>query len=156
MYCVERWEADVAIPLFGASGLLPPGEHRATWEEVATRFRFSTRRRDLLRSMLPALLALRSAGCNEVFLDGSFVTAKRNPGDYDAAWDPVGVDPSLLDPTFLDFAAGRRAQKEKWGGEFFPLTARATPDGITYREYFRNIHAPPEKGIVIIDLRSIP
>jgi hypothetical protein len=106
--------------------------------------------------MLPALLNLRGAGCRRVFLDGSFVTAKRNPRDYDVAWDPVGVDPSRLDPTFLVFTDERAAQKQKWGGEFFASTTRATVTGISYRDYFQNKHAPPEKGIIVLDLASIP
>jgi hypothetical protein len=55
-------------------------------------------------------------------LNGSFVTAKEDPGDFDAVWDPEDVDDDLLDPVFgpLGMAAGRRLQKERFGGEWFP------------------------------------
>jgi len=58
-------------------------------------------------------------------LDGSFVTEKDYPGDYDACWEMAGVDPGLLDPTFLDFRNRRSAQKAKYLGEFFPASATA-------------------------------
>ena len=146
----------MAVPAFEPSGALPPGEHSATWEDVVRRFRFSTRRRELMRSMRLAFLDLKSAGCRRVFLDGSFVTAKRNPNDYDVVWDPVGVDPNRLDPVFLDFADERRSQKTRWGGEFFPSMMRERASGLTFVEYFRQVHNPPEKGIVVIDLQSMP
>jgi hypothetical protein len=63
-----------------------------------------------------------------VFLDGSYVTDKPFPGDFDACWDPIGVDPTMLDPVLLDFANGRRRQKETFGGELFP--SKPGPDGI--------------------------
>jgi len=106
--------------------------------------------------MLLAFLALRRAGCSRVYLDGSFVTAKRNPQDYDVAWDPVGVDPTTLDPSFLNFDDRRRLQKEKWGGEFFPSTWPAVPSGVSYREYFQGLYHPPIKGIVVLALGTIP
>jgi hypothetical protein len=39
-----------------------------------------------------ALNDLRDAGCKRVYLNGSFVTSKDEPGDFDACWDPTGVD----------------------------------------------------------------
>jgi hypothetical protein len=60
-----------------------------------------------------------------LYLDGSLVTAKDYPGDYDACWDPVGVRIAELDPVFRDFSNLRAAQKAKYFGGFFPSTARA-------------------------------
>jgi hypothetical protein len=55
-----------------------------------------------------------------VYIDGSFVRVKREPGDYDACWDIDGVNVEALDSVFLDFSKGRTAQKRKFFGEFFP------------------------------------
>jgi hypothetical protein len=41
------------------------------------------RRRTLLAGLREALGALREAGCRTVYLDGSFVTAKEAPEDFD-------------------------------------------------------------------------
>ena len=74
----------------------------------------------MLSGLRLALAALNRAGCRRVYLDGSFVTVKREPGDYDACWDIEGVDVEVLDSVFLDFPEGRAAQKRKYLGEFFP------------------------------------
>ena len=60
-----------------------------------------------------ALEDLKNAGCRTAYVDGSFVTIKAIPNDYDACWDEDGVDPVLLDPVLLTFGAGRAAQKER-------------------------------------------
>jgi hypothetical protein len=87
-----------------------------------------------------------------VYLDGSFVTGKPEPGDFDVCWDPTGVDPSRLDPVLLDFSDGRKAQQEKYCGEFFPSSARA--DGrLTFVDFFQVDKLSGEaKGIARIRL----
>lgn len=49
-----------------------------------------------------------------MFVGGSFVTAKPDPGDFDVAWDMVGVDADALDPIFFDFEDERAAQKRRF------------------------------------------
>jgi hypothetical protein len=115
------------IPSFNDSGRLPPGIHEANWSELRARFGDSPRRAQMLEGFHEALSLLRSAGCRSVYLDGSFVTAKEKPGDFDACWDPRGVALDELDPVLLDFSEGRRAQKERFRGEFFPADAAAEP-----------------------------
>jgi hypothetical protein len=74
----------------------------------------------LFEGFCKAVYVLHKAGCKVIFLDGSFVTDKPEPGDFDACWDPTGVDESKLDPVLLDFSSQRKRQKERFGGEFFP------------------------------------
>jgi hypothetical protein len=95
---------------------------------------------------------LKSAGCTTIFLDGSYVTAKSVPGDFDACWDPTGVDPNKLDPVFLDFNDRRKNQKSRYGGEFF--LCNATADGSnTFVEYFQmDKETGVKKGIIRIHL----
>lgn len=71
------------IPKFNRDGRLPVGIHWATWQEIESRFGFSERRRQLLLGLRSALRTLRTAGCSKVYIDGSFVTMKHEPGDYD-------------------------------------------------------------------------
>lgn len=108
------------LPEFNSDGRLPIGIHWATWGETESRFGFNSRRRKLIGGLRRALKALKTAGCQSVYLDGSFVTAKTEPGDYDACWEIEGVDVEKLDPVFLDFSRNRAAQKRKYLGEFFP------------------------------------
>ncbi|MCP4513894.1 MAG: hypothetical protein GY824_01520, partial [Delftia sp.] len=104
--------------MFNEDGNLPPGVHQADWDELTQRFGWTGRRRELLAGLEAALEPLREAGCRRVFVNGSFVTDKDEPGDIDVAWDPAGVDVGRLlelDPVFGDFAARRAAQKAKFG-----------------------------------------
>ena len=88
-------------------------------------------------------------------LDGSFVSAKALPADYDAAWETAGVDPDRLDPVLLDFDNRRAAMKAKYLGDLFPASAFAAP-GVVYRDFFGTDRNGVDKGVVLIDLGSLP
>lgn len=144
------------IPEFDENGNLPPGIHAATWEEIAQRYAGSSRRRELLAGLERALLSLRDAGCRIAYLDGSFVTTKDSPGDFDACWEARGVNAAMLDPVLLDFSARRAAQKAKYGGELFPADGAAEPAGTRFLEYFQRDRETGEaKGIIAIDLGGL-
>ena len=88
-----------------------------------------------------------------VYLDGSFVTSKPAPGDFDACWAVNGVVVDALDPVFLDFSHGRARQKERFGGEFFPADLPEGETGRTFLEFFQTDKETGDaKGIVVIDL----
>jgi hypothetical protein len=137
------------------TGYLPPGIHNACWSEVVPRFAVNGHRSRLIAGLLAALQNLAGAGCRSVLLDGSFVSQKELPQDYDGAWDTVGVDPNLLDPVLLDFSNGRAAMKSKYLGELFPATAMAAP-GVLYSDFFTKDRNGVPKGVVHIDLGSLP
>jgi hypothetical protein len=143
------------IPRFDERGNLPPGIHKVDWDELETRFNGSPRRIELLAGLREALVALRHAGCRTAYIDGSFVTAKEVPGDFDACWDAVGVDASLLDPVFLEFAEGRRAQKERFRGELFIADRAAEPGGTRFLDFFQRDRDGEPKGIIQIDLEDL-
>jgi hypothetical protein len=145
------------IPDFEATGLLPAGIHHANWAEIVARFVISPRRTWLLEGLLNALKMLRTAGCQVVYIDGSFVTAKADPEDYDGLWDAVGVTGAKLDPILLDFSAARLKQKLKYRGEFFPLQAVEDKLGITFLEFFQICKASgAPKGIIRLELSTLP
>lgn len=107
------------IPLVDpATGNLPPGLHEATWEEIVERYGYTPHRLALLAGLRAALDTLRQAGCGRVYLDGSFVTGKEVPNDFDACWEIDGVNVDLLemlDPVLLDWSNRRAAQKAPIG-----------------------------------------
>jgi hypothetical protein len=141
-------------PSFNESGNLPPGVHEATWNEMVSRFGTTPQRRALLAGLHAALLALQSAGCRTVYIDGSFVTTKLVPNDFDACWDIEGVDPESLDPVLLIFDEGRATQKAKYLGELFPAQLSESDSGGTFLDFFQVDKETGEaKGIVAIDLR---
>ena len=136
--------------------VLPPGVHAASLPEVASAFATNTKRRLLYEGLLLAATALRVAGCGRLYLDGSYVTAKTVPGDYDACWDPTGMDRMKLDPVFLDFSNKRRAMKNRFGGEFFPANVQNTPTQ-TFLDFFQvEKFTGQAKGTLLIVLTAEP
>jgi hypothetical protein len=143
---------------FDSSGNLPAGVHEFTWEEVVQRFAWNERRRHLLGGLKRALDALKAAGCSRAYIDGSFVTTKEDPDDFDGCWEVNNVDPSKLDPVLLDFRSGRLAQKIKYHGEMFPVSAlEDLSDARTFLQFFQtNKISGDAKGIVAINIERMP
>lgn len=145
------------IPPFEPStGLLPAGMHEATWEEFVARFGWTPHRLSLLAGLKAALDALRLAGCRRAYVNGSFVTAKAAPGDFDGCWETDGVDPARLDPVLMTFDAHRRTQKAKYRGELFFADAPADPAGTKFIDFFQRDRSGRLKGIVAFDLGTLP
>src|SRR5689334_19202020 len=104
------------IPDLDADGNLPPGIHAVTWRELEARCGSNPHRRQLLSGLRRAAEVLKIAGCQAIYVDGSFVTSKAVPLDFDGCWDRKGMSLVLLqaaDPVLLDFANRRAAQKAK-------------------------------------------
>src|SRR5208337_3160365 len=73
------------IPDLRDDGYLPEGLHLATEAEVTFRFGAGTpRRRRLILRLRRWLELSRLTHAHRFLVDGSFVTAKREPGDIDA------------------------------------------------------------------------
>lgn len=144
----------IAIP--GAPwDVLPPGIHVATLTEVETAFAYNARRRTLFDGLIEASVTLARCGCRCVYLDGSYVSAKPIPGDYDACWEPDGVDFDTLDPVFDDFDNGRANQKARFGGEFFPSTLVEAGLGAAFKDFFQiDRFTGKKKGILSVSLLS--
>jgi hypothetical protein len=146
----------VAIPNLQSDGLLPPGIHEASWDEFVKVFGTSLYRMNIIVGLLEASRLLAIAGCQTLYVDGSFVTAKLYPGDFDACWHTTGVTSSLVDPVFFDFRNRRAAQKARFKGELFLATGRAAA-GFSYLQFFqRDKTSGQPKGIVALNLGSLP
>ena len=133
--------------------VLPEGLHPADLNEISATFVTNPWRRSLFDGLVDGLRSLLLAGCPRIFLDGSFVTGKPHPGDFDACWDPTGIDPARLDPVFLDFSHQRAAQKARFKGEFFPSSLLCVDVGKSFLEFFQTDQYTGErKGIVVVEL----
>ena len=76
------------IPPVEPNGWLPPGHHEATWQEVVAHFAngegsHRARLTERLLSWKECLVAEGVTGV--VLLNGSYVSGKENPGDFDVA-----------------------------------------------------------------------
>lgn len=138
------------VDIGGPWNVLPPGVHDATLKEVEARFTTSDHRKHLFSGFRSSVMALRRAGCRKIYLDGSFVTEKPIPGDYDVCWDSVGVNTAKLEPVLLDFSNKRKKQKEHFYGEFFPIHLLA--DGThVFLDFFQiDKYTGSTKGIICI------
>ena len=134
--------------------VLPPGIFKTTVPEIAQRFAITPHRRWLFGGLVRAVAAFEAAGCRRLYVDGSFVTAKPHPEDYDGCWEHDGIDFALLDPVLLKFDNKREAQKQKYLGEMFPAQAEGAT-GMTFLQLFQNEkYSGRPKGILRVDLAS--
>lgn len=136
--------------------VLVPGIHHVSEKDFLTLFVWNPHRKKLYKGLLLALSLLRQAGCRKVYIDGSFVTKKPYPSDFDGCWDHSGVDFSKLDPVLLEFSDMRRAQKIKFRGEMFPSAIIADrKTNAIFLDFFQlEKFTGNQKGIIEIDLLS--
>lgn len=114
------------IPTLKKSGLLSTGAHTATWEELIEKFGTNPHRLRLLEGLKKGLNLLRRYGCKEVYIDGSFVTAKTLPNDIDVCYDNTPMNWKRFikeQPEFNDIKNGSKIQKAKYLSEFYACNA---------------------------------
>ena len=89
-----------------------------------------------------SLILLAQAGCQLVYIGGSFVTSKEYPNDFDAWYDDMPISYGTLDPIFDD----RDALKVEFGGELF------TSPPFQFLQKDKNGNS---RGIVALDPREL-
>lgn len=142
-------------PSFNGNGTLSEGIHLLTWAEFLSFFGVTPHRLNLISGIEAAVRALSHAGCHTIYIDGSFVTNKEIPDDYDACWDINGVNPTLIDPILLKFDDGRIAMRTKYKGDLFPAQLTEGITGKTFLEFFQQDKGNGDpKGIVKLKIRG--
>ena len=141
------------IPKFNKQGYLPPGKHKTTWSEFESYFAYNDPRQALMLGVKAAVDNLKRAGCQNIYINGSFVTAKSEPNDWDACWEITGVDFDKLDSTIVDEEFNHRRRKAKYLGDLF-LNAPNLP-GHNYVEFFQKSRDGIRKGIIVISLATL-
>jgi hypothetical protein len=97
---------------------------------------------------------LQAAGCRTIYINGSFVTIKEEPGDFDVCWDRDDVDIDYLRiyaPRLLDHY-DRAAQKARYRGEIYPSDQPIGDYGDNSFDFFQRDRRRKKKGIIAIDL----
>ncbi len=89
----------MALPSFRDDGWLPAGHHAATWQEIVLRFggRQNSRRADVLAGLLRWRNAAHAANLTGlVVLNGSFISSKEAPGDFDLVFSYNAATEALI------------------------------------------------------------
>ena len=121
---------DTMIPRWSTNGDLPPGVHFATWPELEDRLAFNSRRHRMLAGFRQACEELRKAGCRLVYLDGSFVTRKQRPGDFDACWEfRMSTTRDSIQSSGISPGAARRRSSGFWASCFRHNCLKVRPAG---------------------------
>lgn len=129
---------------------LPPGLHFVSLREFRDAFSASPKRAWLFQGFVSACRALRESGCGRIYVGGSYVTSKANPGDYDACWDPTGVsgdlDPILYDDNLL------LERRQQYRGDLLIGRVDEGPAGENFRFLSRDKTTGEERGMIGIKL----
>lgn len=80
------------IPEFDENGNLPPGVHFGEWQEFKDRFGYTPTRAKMISGLEELMKQLKAAECRTIYINGSFVTNKIDPGDFDCCWDRDDVN----------------------------------------------------------------
>jgi uncharacterized protein DUF6932 len=140
----------MTIPPLNRAGELPPGEHETSLAIVRRRFgRLSAQREELMRGLEEAAANLKAAGVQKIWINGSFVTSKKEPNDVDGCWGYTEkVNVGFLDPVFL--AESRLPMKEKYGVEFFPAFVIEAGSRLPFPKFFQVNRDGDRKGILVV------
>lgn len=106
----------VMIPSFDWNGNLPPGIHQATLSEIENRFAGNATRKRLFEALSKVVNMFQECQCQGLYLDGSFITNKQEPNDYDLCWEPTGIEPKA---ELKEFLMQRENRKELHLGDIF-------------------------------------
>ncbi|MFH6780892.1 MULTISPECIES: DUF6932 family protein [Methylobacterium] len=144
------------IPEFEQStGYLPEGEHFADWDELTARFAWNPHRQRIHSGLQRLARALRDERCGLFLLDGSFVTRKEFPGDFDACCDYTGMSPIAL--TRLRLMGSKEIMKAEYHGEVYAYAQQVSSQNqYTFREFFQRDIEDIRKGMVRLNLESVP
>jgi hypothetical protein len=127
------------IPPFEDNGYLPPGIHRATLDEIETRFAHKSELRQVQMESLRWLVDLaKRAGVARLVINGSFVTDVSEPNDVDCVLliEPgfphdTGAETELIQGLpFLDINLVRQAGWDKLVGTVFATDRHYNPKGM--------------------------
>ena len=147
-------ECEQVIPDFDDNGNLPPGVHFCEWEEFNERFGTTFKRQNMIDGLKLAMTQLKAAGARTIYIDGSFVTSKPEPNDFDACYDRETLDMNDLrvNAPRLFNHSDRRAQKVIYGGEIFPSDQPVGNYGDNSFDFFQRDRKQRKKGIIAINL----
>ena len=119
----------MVIPQFREDGWLPPGHHPITWEELIEVFdgESGSRREQILTRLILWRDRARSHGLTgRLLLDGSFISTKQEPGDFDGIFvGAEGTEDILVKNPEAQLLLNYLVCKEIYGGDLLFFSAAA-------------------------------
>lgn len=111
---------------YSGDACLLPGIYQLSWREFEDQFGGGSGKRKLLLEGLRIQVAiLAESGCKRVYVGGSFASKKKHPGDFEAVYDPEGVDQEHLRRReallLMEREEDAAELKRKFGGVVEPL-----------------------------------
>ena len=141
-------------PNLKKSGLLPAGVHLATWDELVERFGFNEHRLKLLEGLKKGLKALHKHNCYDIYIGGSFVTDKPEPGDVDVCFDNSFMKWKAFQNNYPEFSLNEKGfynQFKKYKSNFYPYNSYDDYFFLFF-QYSRN---GEPKGLVKLSLKEV-
>ena len=89
-----------------------------------------------------------------VWIGGSFVTTKTQPGDVDVVWEIEGVDPEMLQEAWHG-TGGLPFLKWMFAGDFFPTCLVEDSTGDRFVEFFQTNRDGKPVGNIRVDLSTL-
>jgi hypothetical protein len=140
------------IPAFTKDGYLPPGIHLADIHEFEQRFAYTIKRRKFFGNLQRLMTDLKTISCTSIYVDGSFTTTKRVPGDIDICWEDSGINYLFAEnvmPILFDFDNGRENQQKEYNADIFPAHFIESGSGVLFIDFFQKVkYTDIPKGII--------
>ncbi len=143
----------MTIPKLQKNGELPAGEHLSSVDEIEKIYGSSNeRRKQLMSGLRQAIDNFEKAGVKTIWINGSFVTGKKEPSDIDGCWEyDETVDLRVLDAVFVS-DCGTKEMKDKYGLDFFVSNWIEMSSGLPFPRFFQVNRDGDAKGIIVLEL----
>jgi predicted nucleotidyltransferase len=144
------------LPAYYDGMYLPPGDHVATWDDVVERFCVNEKRQSFCRRLRAFLVRAKHCGFVKVYLFGSFISAKDDPGDVDLLWvHRRNLDYDTLRGEcreLVDYSGMK--EREKWD-MFCCSDDEVTIDYFMCAWHTDKSPAKKQRGVIVIQLGTI-
>jgi hypothetical protein len=142
----DKWRLESMKDFFTKQGYPQPGIHLMSLPCFYEMFGTNPHRINLLFGFNLLLALLIRAGCQEIYIGGSFITNIEDPNDIDGCFDGMCVDISTLDPIFSDRLD---EQKSRFGCELRVDYMSA------FQGFLRTDRDGQSVGIIVISLTDL-
>lgn len=155
----------MSIPALNQFKLLPAGVHECSFDEIASRFVYTSERQQIWDRFLDYFNLIKDfREIQAIYVDGSFVTDIKTPSDLDIAIEFVSFydwgrlkrsTPQLFDEVLI---------KKKWLLDCLPCAPEIMSWQTDYRAFFQELSARDieklglpkgvQKGVLVVRLRG--